>query len=82
MNRFDKRIAISPDRIGESLRQEVVVTIPFEDRIVPGSINRGIPFVIDNKTQPVSKAIFELADLIRARATKVREPQPEPAIRK
>ena len=82
MNRFDKRIAISPERIGESLRQEVVVTIPFEDRIVPGSINRGIPFVIDNKTQPVSKAIFELADLIRARATKVREPQPEPAIRK
>jgi pilus assembly protein CpaE len=82
MNRFDKRIAISPERIGESLRQEVVLTIPFEDRIVLGSINRGIPFVIDNKTQPVSKAIFELADLIRARASKVQELQPEPELKK
>jgi pilus assembly protein CpaE len=82
MNRFDKRIAISPERIGESLRQEILVSIPLEERIVPGSINRGIPFVIDNKTQPVSKSIFELADLIRARVAKQLEPQPEPALKK
>ena len=70
MNRYDKRIAISPERIGESLRQEILASIPYEEKIIPGSINRGIPFVIDNKTQPVSKAIFELADLIRARVAK------------
>jgi pilus assembly protein CpaE len=82
MNRFDKRIAISPERVGESLRQEVVISIPFEDRIIPGSINRGIPFVIDNKTHPVSKAIFQLADLVKERIAKQQEPQPEPAQRK
>jgi len=82
MNRFDKRIAISPERIGESLRQEILVSVPLDERIVPGSINRGIPFVIDNKTQPVSKSIIELADLIRARVAKQLEPQPEPALKK
>jgi len=82
MNRFDKRIAISPERVGESLRQEIVITIPFEDRIVPGSINRGIPFVVDNKVHPVSKAIFQLGDVIKERIAKAQEPQPEPAQKK
>lgn len=82
MNRFDKRIAISPERVGESLRQEIVITIPFEDRIVPGSINRGIPFVIDNKVHPVSKAIYQLGDVIKERIAKAQEPQPEPAQKK
>jgi pilus assembly protein CpaE len=82
MNRFDKRITISPERVGESLRQEIVISIPFEDRIIPGSINRGIPFVIDNKVHPISKAIFQLADLVKERIAKPQEPQPEPAQKK
>src|SRR5512135_1493880 len=49
MNRYDKRIAISPERVGESLRQEILVSIQFEERIVATSINRGVPFFIDNK---------------------------------
>lgn len=82
MNRFDKRIAISPERVGESLRQEVVISIPFEERIVPSSINRGIPFVIDNKSHPVSKAVFQLAELVRERIAKRQELQAEPALKK
>ncbi len=82
MNRYDKRIAISPERVGESLRQEVLLSIPYEERIVPGSINRGIPFVLDNKTHPVSKAIASLADLVRERIAKRQEAQGEPALRK
>jgi len=69
MNRFDKRISIAPERVGESLRQPIPIAIPLDDRIVSGSINRGVPFVIDNKAQPTSKAIFQLADLIRERLT-------------
>ncbi|HMD88569.1 MAG TPA: response regulator, partial [Anaerolineaceae bacterium] len=30
MNRYDKRITITPERVGESLHQEIVVTIPFD----------------------------------------------------
>jgi pilus assembly protein CpaE len=82
MNRYDKRIAISPERIGESLRQEIVITIPFEERIVPSSINKGVPFVLEFKTEPVSKSIFRLGELVRDRIAKFMEPQPEPAQRK
>lgn len=67
MNRHDKRINISPEKVGESLRQEIKVVIPLDERIVTTSINRGIPFVLDNKAAPVSKAIQSLADEVRAK---------------
>lgn len=81
MNRYDKRISIAPERVGESLRQPIPIAIPLDDRIVSGSINRGVPFVIDNKAQPTSKAIFQLADLVRERLTNP-EGQPETAGKK
>ncbi len=81
MNRYDKRISIAPERVGESLRQPIPIAIPLDDRIVSGSINRGVPFVIDNKAQPTSKAIFQLADLVRERLTNP-EGQPDAAGKK
>jgi pilus assembly protein CpaE len=82
MNRFDKRISISPERVGESLRQEIVITIPFEERIVSTSVNRGVPFIIDNKTQPVGKSILSLADAVREKLTKLQESHAELAGKK
>jgi pilus assembly protein CpaE len=81
MNRFDKRIGISPERVGESLRQPIVITIPLEERIISNSVNRGVPFVLDNKAHPNSKCIFMLADLIRERIEKL-ETQVESASKK
>jgi pilus assembly protein CpaE len=65
MNRYDRRVAISPERIGETLKQPVLVTIPFEDRTISNAVNRGIPFVTDNKNLLASKAINSLAELIQ-----------------
>jgi len=68
MNRYDKRIAITPDRVSENLKHEISVTIPFDEKIVITSVNRGIPFMLDNnKLQPVGRGIFSLAEAIRAR---------------
>ena len=82
MNRFDKRISISPERVGESLRQEIVTSIPFEEKIVSTSINRGVPFIIDNKTQPIGKSILTLADLVKEKLTKLQEARAEAASKK
>jgi pilus assembly protein CpaE len=72
MNRYDKRISITPERVKESLRQEVIMVIPFDDRIVSYSVNRGVPFMLDNnKTQPVGKCISQLAEIVRERITKI-----------
>jgi len=64
MNRYDRRIAISPERVGETLKQPVLVTIPFEDRIISNSVNRGIPFVTENKNLLASKSIHTLAEIV------------------
>ena len=65
---FDRRVAITPERVGETLKQPMVATIPFEDRIISNSVNRGIPFVTENKNLLSSKAIQSLADLIREKS--------------
>jgi pilus assembly protein CpaE len=67
MNRYDKRIAITPERVGENLRQAVDAVIPLDERIVIPSVNRGVPFVLDNKNQPAARGIFSLAESIRNR---------------
>jgi len=65
LNRYDKRIAISPERISESLKQIVEGVIPLEERIVTTSINRGVPFIVENKTTPIAKSIFTISEKIK-----------------
>ncbi len=67
MNRFDRRINITPDRVTENLKQEVVSVIPFDEQTATKAVNRGVPFVLDNKNQPAARGIFSLAENVRAR---------------
>ncbi len=70
MNKYDKRIAISPEKIGENLKQEVLAVIPLDERTVIPAANRGVPFMLDNKTQPAARGIYTLAEALRARLVK------------
>lgn len=67
MNRYDKRIAITPEKVGENLRQDIVAVIPTDERTVVPSVNRGVPFVLTAKGRgnQISRAIFELAEIAR-----------------
>jgi len=67
MNRFDKRIAISAERVGENLKQDVAAVLPLDERVVIPAVNRGVPFMVDNKAQPIARGIFGLAESVRAR---------------
>jgi pilus assembly protein CpaE len=67
MNRYDKRIAITPERVSENLKHEVSVTIPLDEKVAITAVNRGVPFMLDNKSQPVGRGIFSLAEAIRTR---------------
>jgi pilus assembly protein CpaE len=73
MNKYDKRISITPEKIGDNLKQPIVSVIPFDERIVIPSVNRGVPFMIDNKTQPIARTIFSLAETVRAQLSKLAE---------
>jgi pilus assembly protein CpaE len=83
MNKYDKRIAITPEKIGENLKQEVLAVIPLDERTVIPAVNRGIPFMVDNKTQPAARGIYTLAEALRARLLKAAAAaEPERAVRR
>lgn len=67
VNRYDKRIGILPEKIGESFKHEVSAVIPFDDRVVVPSINRGVPFMTGDRSRPIARSIISLADAIRQR---------------
>lgn len=79
VNKLDKRIGITPEKIGENLKQPVEAVIPLDEKIVIPSVNRGVPFVLDNKAQPSAKAVFSLAEIVRARLAKMETSDEKPA---
>lgn len=67
MNRFDKRIGIMPEKISENFKHEIVAVIPYEDRIIIPSVNRGVPFMLGDRSRPVAKSILAIAESLRQR---------------
>lgn len=67
MNRYDKRIGITPQKVSESFKLEFASVIPFEDRVVIPSINRGVPFMSIDRSRPISRGILSLVEAIRQR---------------
>ena len=65
MNRYDRRVSITPERVGDTLKQTIKVTVPFEDRIISNAVNRGVPFVLENKNLLAVKAMYALADQVK-----------------
>ena len=82
MNRYDKRIAITPERVGENLKQEVAALLPMDERVVVTAVNRGVPFMVDNKAQPVGRAIFGLAESVRGRIAALEDQDLEKAAKR
>lgn len=83
MNRYDKRINITPDRVTENLKQEIVSVVPLDEGTVTKAVNRGVPFVLDSKNQPAARGVFSLAESVRARvAAQESADEPNRAIRR
>lgn len=73
MNRFDKRIGITPEKIGESFKHEIVAVIPAEERIVVPSVNRGVPFMLGDRSKPIARSFLSLAETLRQRLAELSE---------
>ncbi len=65
LNKSDKRIPITMEKVSESLKHDVKLEIVFDDRTVINSVNRGMPFVLEPKPQPIVRNVIQLADTIR-----------------
>jgi pilus assembly protein CpaE len=70
MNKFDKRIGITTEKVSENLKQEIAAVIPYEERVIV-SVNRGIPFLLVDKSRPLSRAILTMAEVVRKRISEL-----------
>ncbi len=71
LNKYDKRISITPEAIGENLRHSIALSIPLDQRVVVPSVNRGVPFILDDKKRPISRSILDLAEMVRHRLSEI-----------
>jgi pilus assembly protein CpaE len=67
LNRYDKRIGITPEKISENFKQEIVTILPYDDRTVLPSVNRGKPFILGDKSRPVTRSFLTLTEAVRQR---------------
>jgi pilus assembly protein CpaE len=72
MNRFDKQIAISPDKVSHNLGHTVsAILVEDKESVVPG-VNRGVPFMLgDAKSKDIGKGILELVGKVRERLSQL-----------
>ncbi|MEN8240693.1 MAG: response regulator [Chloroflexota bacterium] len=73
MNKYDKRRTVSPERVAEIAKSEVVAVIPFDERVVTPAMDRGVPFLSQNRSQPVSKGILDLGEAVKKRIKELEE---------
>jgi pilus assembly protein CpaE len=75
MNQYDKRIGISPEKIGEVLKLEVSAVLPLESGVVIPSINRGVPFMLqkDMLSRPIARSTLDMIEAIRQRIARLEQ---------
>ena len=72
MNKFDKRIGITPEKIGDSFKHEIVAVLPEDNRVVLPSINRGVPFMLGDKSRPIVRSYLSLTAIVRERLAQLK----------
>ena len=72
MNKYDKRIGITPEKIGDSFKHEIVAVLPEETRVVLPSINRGVPFMLGDKSRPIVRSYLKLTAVVRERLAELK----------
>jgi pilus assembly protein CpaE len=73
MNKVDKRRNITPDRVKDIAKQDVVAAMPLDERMVVPAMDRGVPFMINSKNDPVSREVQRLAGALLQRLEEIKE---------
>lgn len=69
LNRADSKVLLELHEVERAITGPVAAHIP-SDRIVPRSVNKGVPVVVDSPKSPVSRVIVGLAKSIGTNGTK------------
>jgi pilus assembly protein CpaE len=82
LNKMDRKSGISAEAVAENLKCSVSGMIPLDDKTVSASINKGVPLLLSDKSQPSGKSIFELLGTLKERLLTVNEPEEEEVVEK
>ncbi|MBA7688079.1 hypothetical protein ES703_96555 [subsurface metagenome] len=70
LNRADTKVGITIDEIKKTIgRRNIDITIP-SNRVVPLSVNKGVPVVTDAPRSSVSQSIHKLTNLLKSKLEK------------
>lgn len=70
LNRADSKVGLQPTEVEKSLGKKISCFVP-SDRMIPRSVNRGVPVVIEAPKSPVAQSFFDLVDLVTKATHKV-----------
>jgi pilus assembly protein CpaE len=76
MNKYDKRIGIKPEKVSENFKQELKIIVPFEEKVVLPAINRGVPFMVGEKSKSIMRSFVSLTEEVRKRLSESEEKIP------
>jgi pilus assembly protein CpaE len=67
LNKMDRKTGITAEAVAENLKHPVDGEIPYEERLVTSSINRGVPLLISDKTRSPGKNILDVLGALKQR---------------
>lgn len=79
LNREDGRSGITAKDIQASIKHQVGMALPKDDRTSTLALNRGVPFVLSQRNVPLSQAYYILARTLVQRLAAVRQAAATPA---
>jgi pilus assembly protein CpaE len=72
LNRADSKVGITLDEIEDTLKRKIDISIP-SNKIVPLTVNRGVPVILEAPRSGVSRSIKKLSALLMANLKKDKE---------
>jgi pilus assembly protein CpaE len=70
INRADSKVWLDAGEVEHSISAELVGKVP-SDRLVPRSVNRGVPVVVDSPRSAVARSLVDLAEKISISGSEV-----------
>jgi pilus assembly protein CpaE len=67
LNKMHPRSGITSEAVGDNLKHAVDAEIPYDERTVIASINRGVPLLMGDKSRPPASNILKLMGTIKQR---------------
>ncbi len=67
LNKMDRKSGITPEAVEENLNYAVNGVIPFDERTVSTSVNRGAPLMLSDRSSSIAKSIIDILGALKSK---------------